>query len=94
MAFTQLLAIGTGAGTSSDVTIAAGESITLALKGTLGKIPLLARVHVQAKGDDAVYYTVDTLDAAKRSCQITAKGVYRVSRAPSSEAVGVTYEAP
>lgn len=94
MAFTQLLAIGTGAATSSDLTIAEGGSSVLVLKGTNGVIPLNARVHIQAKGDDNVYYTVATLDAATRSHVINAKGVYRVSRAASSAAVGVTHEAP
>lgn len=94
MAFTQLLAVGTGAATSADVTIAEGGSSTLVLKGTNGVIPLLARVHVQAKGDDSIYYTVATLDHATRSFSVSAKGVYRVSRAASSQAVGVTHEAP
>jgi len=94
MAFTQLLAIGTGAATSSDLTIAEGGSSVLVLKGTNGVIPLDCKVAVQAKGDDGLYYTVDTLTHAKRSFVIDAKGVYRVSRAASSAAVGVTHEAP
>lgn len=94
MAFTQLLAIGTGAATSSDLTIADGGSSVLVLKGTNGVIPLDCMVHVQAKGDDSVYYTVDTLHYGKRSFVLDAKGVYRVSRAASSAAVGVTHEAP
>lgn len=95
MAFTELLAVGTGAANSADVTVAAGSNVVFALKGTNGVIPLGAMVTVTYKADDGRYYPVQPdgkLHEGRRSMVLDAKGVYRVSRAPSSPAVGVTHE--
>ena len=92
MAFTSILAVGSGAATSADVTIAAGAAVPFVLKGALGVIPLHGVVHIQAKGDDGLYYTVHTLHEGNRSQAVNGPGIFRLSRPVSSGAVGVTHD--
>jgi hypothetical protein len=76
---TEILAIGQTEANSADVTVAAGDTLTVALKGLAGTFPRNAVVHVQLKDDDNAYNTVDTLKSSRPALVITA-GSWRFSR--------------
>lgn len=76
---TEILAIGQDEANSGDVTVAAGDTLTVALKGLDGTFPRNAVVYVQLKDDDAAYHTVDSLKSARPALVITA-GSWRFSR--------------
>jgi hypothetical protein len=78
---TEILAVGTSEIASGDVTIAAGDSLTVALKDATG--PVVASgciVDIQLKDDDGQYYTIDTLSVHKPAVVISAAGTYRFDR--------------
>jgi hypothetical protein len=78
----DVLAVGTTAASSTDVTIAAGDQLTVCLKDAAGPIIASgARVDVQLKGDNSEYFTVATLNSAKPGLVITGAGTYRFTRA-------------
>jgi cytochrome oxidase Cu insertion factor (SCO1/SenC/PrrC family) len=79
---TEVLAVNTTAANSSDVTIAAGDQLTVSLKDAAGPtVGLAARVDIQLKDDDGEYFTVATLSGGKPSLVIVGAGTYRFSRA-------------
>ncbi len=78
---TQILAAGTTATDSSDVVVAAGTPLTVALKDAAG--PLVgtgARVEIKIKDDAGQYFYVDTLSDRRPSLVIYGPGTYRFSR--------------
>jgi hypothetical protein len=78
---TEVLAVGTTAASSSDVTIASGDQLTVCLKDAAGPtIGAGARVDVQLKDDDGEYFTIATLSNARPGLVITGAGTYRFSR--------------
>ena len=89
---TEILAIGGGDGTSSDVVIAAGESLTVALKDVAG--PIVAErdpnvsVGILLKDDDGQYFIVDRLTSDRPALLIQAAGTYQFKRM-SGATVGV-----
>ena len=85
---TQILAGGTGAANSSDVTVAAGESLTVCIKGSSApNIPTGARIDVQIRDDVGAYWRIDSLSWANPAVVLSA-GVYRLRRTADSESCG------
>ncbi len=79
---TEVLAINTTAASSSDVTIASGDQLTVCLKDAAGpSVGAAARVDIQLKGDNSEYFTIATLSNAKPGLVITGAGTYRFTRA-------------
>lgn len=86
----EILAPGTGAADSSDVVIASGSQLTVALKDAAGPNSLAgASVKIRIKDDAGQYFDVDTLDAFKPAVVITGAGTYRFSRLAGGPSVGV-----
>lgn len=84
---TEILAVGSSDANSADVTVEAGESLTVALKDTAG--PVISAgclVHLLLKDDDGQYFLIDKLSAQKPAVVIIGAGTYRFSRknAPGS----------
>ncbi|ULK98848.1 hypothetical protein [Bradyrhizobium sp. I71] len=80
---TQILAVGTNALSSSDVTVTSGSSLTVALKGDNGaRVNSGAVVKIELKADDGNYYEVGELSGytGKTGTMIDAPGTYRFSR--------------
>lgn len=78
---TEILAIGTTAESSADVTVSAGSTLTVCLKDAGGSvIGPGASVEIQLKDDDGEYFTVAVLSAAKLALVITGAGTYRFTR--------------
>lgn len=78
---TQILAVGTTDADSSDVVIASGESLTVALKDAAG--PVVASgsiVDILLKDDAGEYFLIDTMTVHKPAVVINAAGTYRFSR--------------
>lgn len=84
---TQILAVGTPDIDSSDVVVAAGNSLTVCLKDAAG--PLVAAgaiVEIRLKDDVGQYFTIDTLTVNKPAVVISAAGTYRFSRRNKADA--------
>lgn len=78
---TEILAVGTSAANSGDVTIAAGSTLTVCLKDAAGPaVGSTARVEIQIKDDAGEYFTVATLTGGRPSIVIVGAGTYRFSR--------------
>jgi hypothetical protein len=78
---TQILAVGTADADSPDVVIAAGESLTVALKDATG--PVVASgciVDILLRDDAGQYFLIDTLTVHQPAVVISAAGTYRFSR--------------
>lgn len=88
---TEILAVGTGAADSADVVIAAGASLTVALKDTAGPgLNAACAVDILLKDDAGQYFAVDQMQYPGVSAMvIQAAGTYRFSRLATSTAVGV-----
>ena len=76
MAAAELIATGTTAANSADVTVVAGTPITVALKAAADG----AEVAVKLKDDGAAYNIVGRITSAQPSLMILAPGTYRFSR--------------
>lgn len=82
---TNILSVASTAASSSDVTIAAGESLTVCLKTSDGSpVPVNAAVRIELKDDASVYHGVGRLEAGKTSTVIVGAGVYRFTRIPGA----------
>jgi hypothetical protein len=87
---TEVLAIGTGATSSADVTLASGAQMTVALKDVAGPEVFGGRVKVQLKADNNEYFDVDELTAPGRhALVIIGAGTYRFTRILESPSCGV-----
>lgn len=73
---TQLLAAGTTAADSADVTVVAGTPVTVALKAAADG----AEVAVKLKDDGAAYNIVGRITSSAPALMISAPGTYRFSR--------------
>lgn len=81
----ELLAIGATDASSADQVVAAGGSLTVALKDAAGpEIDGVPVVLIQLKDNAGQYFTIDTLSVHKRAVVIVAPGTYRVSRLAGS----------
>lgn len=73
---TQILATGSTAADSADIVVAAGEELTVALKG-LGSSA--AEVSLKLKDDAGAYQRVDELNSNRRALVLSA-GTWRFTR--------------
>lgn len=73
---TQLIAAGSTAANSSDIVIADGESVTVALKGYVSG----AEVIISLKDDVPAYNEVARLNPQVPALVISGPGTYRLSR--------------
>lgn len=90
MATTNLLTTGTTSANSSDFTLAAGESATIALKDATGNtVSGGVKVYIDIKDDTGAYFQVDRLGPDKPAVVLSGIGTYRIRRVASSVAVGV-----
>ena len=83
---TEILAIGTTAAASSDVTVASGDMLAVALKGITGARVNGGIVKIELKADDGNYYEVGELSGGvgKSGAVIDAPGTYRFYRLAGS----------
>lgn len=89
---TELLAPGTTKAVSSTtITLAAGESATLLIKGGSGlqRPPLRAHIVVQAQDSGGAWRHHADIRGVNGSCVLTAVGTFRVVRPAQAAAVGV-----
>lgn len=78
---TEILAVNTTAADSSDVVVAAGDTLTVCLKDAAGPGVLGgALVRISLKDDAGQYFQVDTLSGSKPALVITGAGTYRFTR--------------
>ena len=78
---TEVLAIGTTAANSSDIVIAAGSQVVLALKDAAGPaITSGGYVKIQMKADSGEYFDIDELTAQRAALVVVGAGTFRVSR--------------
>jgi hypothetical protein len=89
MAATEILAVGSGAANSADVVIAAGSTLTVALKDATGPVAD-GRVQIFLKGDSGQYWNIGELSSSGTGALvIIGAGTYRFSRVAESPACGV-----
>lgn len=75
----ELIASGTTTVSSADITLAAGEATTLALKSPDGYLPGGAQAIIEKKSG-AVYTRIGDLDTAAPAKVLEAVGTFRVTR--------------
>lgn len=86
---TQVLAVGTGAANSSDVIVAAGATLGVALKDAAGSlVSKTAIVDILYKDDAGQYFKVGSLNYGQPAVQI-GPGTYRFTRKANGVSVGV-----
>lgn len=87
---TEILAAGTAAADSTDVTVTAGIPVTVFLKaGTSAPIASDADFDVKLKSVGSTYHTIGKLTGKNPAVVIDGPGTYRISRLSASSAVGV-----
>lgn len=88
---TQILAAGTTLAVSSTITLAAGESVTLLLKGGTGKQrpPLRAHVAIQAQDSGGAWRHHSDMRGTNGTAVLTAVGTFRCVRPVQDCEVGV-----
>ena len=88
---TTILALGNTVGTSSNVTLTAGQTATLAAFHAAGQAFNMQfaefRVQLISPGEPVL---VGVLDATRRALQVSGPGVYRVLRPKMGQAFGVS----
>jgi hypothetical protein len=85
-----VLASGTAAADSSDITVTAGVPVTVFLSAAAsGPVPSDVQCDIKVKSAAGTYHTVGQLTGARPALVIDGPGVYRVSRVTASSAVVV-----
>lgn len=88
---TELIAVGSGAASSSDVVVAAGTPVAVCLKDAAGPdLPSGCQVEIELKDDDGQYFKVGSLrsEVQSRSVVLIGPGSYRLTRTADSAACG------
>lgn len=80
---TLVLATGTGAADSADITLASGETSTLVIRDAAGRVAL----PVYQKDENNAYTQIGELN--ERSYVLTGPGTFRVSRPAGGKSCGV-----
>jgi hypothetical protein len=87
---TQILAAGTAAADSADITVSAGTMLTVGLKGGVPSGANNPSVSIYLKDDTGVYNYVDELGyPSRQALVIVGPGVYRFSRNSNGATCGV-----
>lgn len=91
---TVILAAGTAAANSTDVTVTAGVPVTLFLfAASDGPVPSEADCDIQiSETVGGTYHTIGKLTGKSPAVQIDAPGTYRVARKETTADVGVAQE--
>lgn len=90
---TEILATGTAAADSSEVTVTAGTPVTLFLKkGSSGPVGSTVRAVIKIKSSGGFYHEVSALDGQRQAAVIDGPGTFIVSREETKEAFGVDKE--
>lgn len=90
---TEILASGTTAADSSDVTVTAGIPVTIFLKsGSSVPVSSDADFDVKIKSAGSTYHTIGKLTGKTPALVIDGPGTFRVSRVTASGPVGVDKE--
>lgn len=85
----NILTTGTAAADSSDVVVASGSTLTVALKDVAGpSVSGSAKVNVFLKDDAGQYFLVDELTGAGQRAMVISAGTWRFSRV-AGESCGV-----
>lgn len=74
---TQLLATGSTAADSSELTVAAGTPVTVSIKGDVSPV----EVQIKLKDDAGGFRTVGYLTSGRPALCVSAPGVYKFTRA-------------
>ena len=74
---TELIAVGSTAANSSDVVVAAGTPVTVAMKGA---VSAAAELRISIKDDAGTYQVVGSIVPSRPAVCITGPGTYRLSR--------------
>jgi hypothetical protein len=85
----EILASGTSVANSSTVTLAAGESATLALRVDADGGGANVQAAVQKQGSDTNWYTIGVLSHKAPCMVLSAVGSFRVRRIAADVAFGV-----
>lgn len=86
----ELIAVGTGAANSSDITVAAGTPVTVFLKmATDVPADSAARAGIEIKTAAGTYHEIGALTGQYSAQVIDGPGTYRVTRAAGSVSFGV-----
>ena len=88
---TEILAIDSTEASSSDIVVAPGDTLTVALKGNTGSRVNGGLIKIQLKADDNKYYDVGELfgGVGKTGAVIDAAGTYRFTRLNGHVSCGV-----
>lgn len=90
---TELIASGTAAADSADLTVAAGVPKTLFLKMAAdGPVGSTVRAVIKIKSAAGTYHEVSALNGQRPAVILDGAGTYRISREETKEAFGVDYE--
>lgn len=87
---TEILAVGTTADNSSEVTVTAGAPVTVCLKDVAGltAVPPGCDVRILIKDDDAAFFEIGKLTAQNPATVLIGPGVYVLSRIGGGPACG------
>ena len=86
---TSLLAVGTTAASSSPVTLASGESVTVFITSALGPVSEDSPVTLEFQNSTSTWTPVAVLSSKQIAVTFTGPTIFRVTRALSTIAVGV-----
>jgi hypothetical protein len=86
---TELIALGVTAVASADITLAAGESAHIHLRGSAPPAVPPCTVSIDIKGADNSYTEIYRLTEFDSARVIDAPGVYRVRRSVCTQNVGI-----
>lgn len=78
MAAVELLAVAAGAATSADFSVAAGASVTIALKSADGSLRQACNATIQFLNSSASYTGIGAISGDEPLKVLTAVGTYRV----------------
>lgn len=92
MGQSTILAAGTTAATSSDVTVAAGSVVTVGIFASTGQPNVMGPVCTVFEDTPGGDVGVAILSADNPSTVLTGPGTFRVVRSPVAEAIGVFSE--
>lgn len=77
---TEIMAVGSTAASSADTIIAAGATLTVALKAASGPAVRGAVVQIMLKDDAGQYFLIDELNSAQPALVIAGAGTYQFRR--------------
>lgn len=90
---TEILATGTAAADSSEVTVTAGTPVTIFLKkGSSGPVESGSRAVVKIKSSGGFYHEVGALTGSRQALVLDGPGTFLISREETKVAFGIDKE--